>query len=154
MVLTARTEFLEINRKNFISKAVLVLLVLCLFVFPAVAQKNVEALRKKRIEFYRGLTAGSVMETLLDDSLSYGHSNGWIESKADFLANLGKRLVYHSISEDSLGLSVNGKYGYARFAGDFDVSLNGKRNTYRLRVLEVWVKRGKQWKIFARQAIK
>ena len=128
---------------------------LCFFVVTAFTQDTPAAeIRYRRIEFYKQLTANSGIEGFLDDSLSYGHSNGWIETKADFLENLGSKLVYHSVSEDSLRITVHGNIAHARFVGDFNVSLNGKRNTYHLRVLEVWVKSGNLWKLFARQAIR
>ena len=62
---------------------------------------------------------------------------------------------YKSIKEDSLHIVVNGTMAHARFVGDYEVSLNGgATNTYRLRVLEVWVKKGKRWLLFSRQAIR
>ncbi len=129
------------------------IIVLCLFISAAFSQEK-EELMLRRTAFYQDLVKGSGIDDLLDDSLSYGHSNGWIETKRELPVNLGGILVYHSIQEDSVSIVVSGEVAHVRFIGDFDVSLNGKRNTYRLRVLEVWVKRGKEWKIFARQAIK
>ena len=90
----------------------------------------------------------------LDDSLSYGHSNGWVENRNEFYHNLGNRLIYHSYKEDSVMVSVNKRIANIRCIADIDVTLDGKRNLYHLKVLEVWVKRGKNWKIFARQATK
>jgi hypothetical protein len=94
------------------------------------------------------------VEQYIDDSLSYGHSNGWVENKADFLSDLEKRIDYHSIKEDSITVRVNGKVANVRFAGVYDSTLDGKRNEIRLKVLEVWVKTKKGWKLFARQAIR
>jgi hypothetical protein len=37
---------------------------------------------------------------------------------------------------------------------DINVSLNGNAGNYHLKVLEVWVKKGKRWILFARQAVK
>jgi hypothetical protein len=90
----------------------------------------------------------------VDDSLSYGHSNGWVENKMEFLSNLGNRLVYHAIMEDSVQVRVNRKVAHIRFTGTFDVSLQGKKDRFRLKVLEVWVKQRKTWKLFARQAVR
>lgn len=90
----------------------------------------------------------------VDDSLTYGHSNGWVESCSEFLSNLGRKMEYHSIKEDSVRVSVHQHIAHIRFVADIDVSMNGNRNTYHLKVLEVWVKRSKNWKIFARQAVR
>jgi len=91
-----------------------------------------------------------------DKVLSYGHSNGWIETKNDMIKNLETGYTkYHSIKEDSLNVVINGNLAHARFVGDYTVSLNGgAANTFHLKVLEVWVKKGKRWLLFARQAIK
>ena len=90
----------------------------------------------------------------LDDSLSYGHSNWWIETKAGFLSNLGRRIIYHSIKEDSLQVRVNDNMAHARFIADIDVTLDGRRTTFHLKVLEVWVWKESGWKLFARQAVR
>ena len=94
------------------------------------------------------------VDQYIDDSLSYGHSSGWVESKTDFLSNLENRIDYHSIKEDSIKVRVNGKVANVRFVGVYDSTLDGKRNEIRLKVLEVWVKTKKGWKLFARQAIR
>src|SRR5688572_32134080 len=58
------------------------------------------------------------IDKYIDDSLSYGHSNGWVENKKDFLRNLGKMMVYHSFREDSIRVAVNRKVAHARFIAD------------------------------------
>jgi hypothetical protein len=95
-----------------------------------------------------------VIDQYLDDNLSYGHSNGWIENKKEFIAHLGNRLVYHSFKEDSIRVTVNKNAAHIRFIADIDVTLDGKRALYHLKVLEIWLKSGKQWRLFARQAVK
>jgi hypothetical protein len=126
--------------------------VLCFSVTQVFSQSIAGRVEKRMLAFHDQLAQPRGIEKYLDDSLSYGHSNGWIETRSEFLANLGGKLVYHSVREDSIRVTVNGNVAHIRFSGDFDVSLDGKRNTFHLRVLEVWVKRGRHWKIFARQA--
>lgn len=91
-----------------------------------------------------------------DKALSYGHSNGWIETKAEMIKNLETGYTsYKSIKEDSLQVTINENVAHARFVGDYEVSLNGGNAVvYHLKVLEVWVKKGKRWLLFARQAIR
>lgn len=117
------------------------------------AQPATEVGQRLRL-FHQAMVAGSGLDQYVDDSLTYGHSNGWVEDKKAFLADLGSIIVYHAFSHDSLHISVNGDVAYARFVSDVDATMNGKRMQFHLRVLEVWVKRGKTWKLFARQAIK
>ena len=104
--------------------------------------------------FHEAMVTGSGAAQYLDDSLTYGHSNGWVEDKKAFLADLGSLITYHAFGQDSLQISVNGDAAYARFVADVDATLNGRRMQFHLRVLEVWIKRETVWKLFARQAIK
>ena len=96
----------------------------------------------------------ATIDQYIDDSLSYGHSSGWVESKADFLSNLKGRIDYHSIKEDSVSARIHGKVANVRFVGVYDSTFDGKRAETRLKVLEVWVKKKKGWKLFARQAVR
>jgi hypothetical protein len=41
-----------------------------------------------------------------------------------------------------------------RFVADITATMKEATNTYHLKVLEVWVKKGKRWVLFARQAVK
>lgn len=121
----------------------------------AIAQQEKTEVVQRMKEFHELMVKGdSSVKQYLDDSLSYGHSNGWIENKKEFIADLGSRLVYHSIKEDSIYAGVNGKVAHIRFIGLFDATLDGKQNQFRLRILEIWVKKKKGWKIFARQAVR
>ncbi|MBE2229335.1 MAG: nuclear transport factor 2 family protein [Chitinophagaceae bacterium] len=90
-----------------------------------------------------------------DKALSYGHSNGWVETKKELLQNLASGFIqYRSYREDSLQVQISGNLAHARFNAEINATLNGSTNTFRLKVLEVWVKKGKRWLLFARQAIK
>ena len=90
-----------------------------------------------------------------DKSLSYGHSNGWVETKTDMIKNLETNYIsYQSFKEDSIKVSSNGNIANVRFVAAIDASLKDSRTTYNLKVLEVWVKKGKRWLLFARQSVK
>jgi len=90
------------------------------------------------------------------NELTYGHSNGWVETKTDILKNLTTGyLKYFEIKEDSLNIKLKRKVAVVRFVGDYKVSLNGgEAIRYHLKVLELWMRNGKNWKLFARQAVK
>ncbi len=95
------------------------------------------------------------MDLYVHDSLSYGHSNGWIENRKEFRENMiNGKIVYHSFREDSISVVQEGNTCYIRFIGDIEATLDGKRAAYHLKVLEVWVRKNKSWKLFARQAVK
>jgi hypothetical protein len=134
------------------------LLVIILF-FVSVgcfAQKN-DVVREMK-KFHRLMVErpdDPVIDLYVHDSLSYGHSNGWIESRDDFKKDLGsKYIIYHSFKEDSVTTVTEEKTAYIRFIADIDVTLNGTKGHYHLKVLEVWVRKNKRWMLFARQAVK
>ena len=90
-----------------------------------------------------------------DKALTYGHSNGWVETKNEMIKNLETGYIaYQSYTEDSISISLNGNVASARFIADINVTLKNKASAYHLKVLEVWLKKGSRWVLFARQAIK
>jgi len=121
----------------------------------AIAQTDESAVLQRMKELHELMVQnGTSVSEYVDDSLSYGHSSGWVENKTEFLSNLSNRLDYHSIREDSVNVRVHKKVANIRYVGVFDSTLDGKRNEIRLKVLEVWVKKKKGWKLFARQAVR
>lgn len=122
------------------------------------AQTDELKLTKALKEFHQALVKKNTISInqQTDKALSYGHSNGWVETKNDMIKNLETGYTsYKSIKEDSLQITMNGNMANARFVGDYEVSLNGGNVViYHLKVLEVWVKKGNRWILFARQAVR
>jgi hypothetical protein len=95
------------------------------------------------------------LNQVTDKALNYGHSNGWIETKTEMIKNLETgHLGYLSYKEDSIVVTLNGTMANVRFNADIEATLDGVPATYRLKVLEVWVRKGKRWVLFARQSVK
>jgi len=137
-------------------KGILSLLLLFTFV-SAKAQTEEEKPATTMKEFHRALVDKNTVSInqQTDKALSYGHSNGWVETKDDVIKDLETGyIVYHSYKEDSLKITINNSMANARFVADISATLNGKTTTFHLKVLEVWVKKGKRWLLFARQAVK
>lgn len=137
-------------------KILLSLSLLFIVVF-AKAQTEDEKLAKTMKEFHQALVNKNTVSInqQTDKALSYGHSNGWIETKEDVINDLETGyIVYHSYKEDSLKLTINGTMANARFVADISATLRGNTTTFHLKVLEVWVKKGKRWLLFARQAVR
>ena len=121
------------------------------------AQTDEEKLTATLKEFHQALVKKNTVSInqQTDKALSYGHSNGWVETKTDMIKNIETNYIsYNSIKEDSLNVVINGNMANARFTADINVTLNGNVGQYHLKVLEVWVKKGKRWLLFARQAVK
>ena len=128
-----------------------------LLVLNVFSQTDEEKLTTTLKEFHQALVKGNTVSInqQTDKSLSYGHSNGWVETKNDMIKNLETGYMkYVSYKEDSVQVMMNGNMANVRFIADISAKLNGNDGNYHLKVLEVWVRKGKRWLLFARQAVK
>jgi hypothetical protein len=131
-----------------------------LFFLPvafANAQSDEEKLIHTAKEFHQALVNKNTVSInqQTDKALSYGHSNGWVETKAGMLKNLETGYIsYQRYKEDSIAVTINGNMANVRFIADITATMKATTTTYYLKVLEVWVKKGKRWVLFARQAVK
>jgi hypothetical protein len=135
----------------------LVFIALLLNVVFVHAQTNEEKLTATLKEFHQALVKKNTVSInqQTDKALSYGHSNGWVETKTDMIKNLETGyMVYNSYKEDSVQVTINGNMANARFVADITATRNSTTGNYHLKVLEVWVKKGKRWLLFARQAVR
>lgn len=90
-----------------------------------------------------------------DKALSYGHSNGWVQSQADLVNDFKNGTIsYQSYKEDSVTVAVNGNAANVRFIADINATLRGNNSNNHLKVLEVYVRKGNDWILFARQAVR
>ncbi|MEI7734423.1 MAG: nuclear transport factor 2 family protein [Ferruginibacter sp.] len=110
-------------------------------------------------EFHQALVTKNTvsLNQQTDKALSYGHSNGWVQSKKDLIKDFERGFIsYQSFKEDSITVLMNDNVANVRFVADITATLGGTTtvNNYNLRVLEVWVKKGKRWVLFARQGVK
>ena len=129
--------------------------------FFLVAFANAQTEQEKLIatvkEFHQALVSKNTISInqQTDKALSYGHSNGWVENKIDIIKNLETGYIsYQAFKEDSILVLINGNMANVRFVADITATMKAATNTYHLKVLEVWVKKGKRWVLFARQAVK
>lgn len=128
------------------------------FGFTVFGQSNDEIkLTQTLKEFHQALVKKNTVSInqQTDKALSYGHSNGWVETKADIIKDLETGYIsYQSYTEDSISIAINTNMANVRFVADITATMKEETNTYHLKVLEVWVKKGNRWVLFARQAVK
>ena len=110
-------------------------------------------------EFHQALVTKNTvsLNQQTDKALSYGHSNGWVQSKKDLIKDFERGFIsYQSFKEDSITVLMNDNVANVRFVADITATLGGTTtvNNYNLRDLEVWVKKGKRWVLVARQGVK
>ena len=113
----------------------------------AVAQA-VEAFRKAMLAADR-----SQFEAICADQLSYGHSAGRIETKAQFIDNaVSGRSIWKFITLTDHSTQIVGNNAIARhiFTGENESA--GKTNAIKIGILMVWQKQDGRWRLLARQA--
>lgn len=95
------------------------------------------------------------LKKLLHKKLTYGHSNGWTETKREVINDLfSSKLVYNKIGQGSLEIIKEKNIASVRSVCDIDVALNGSRVQMKLHVLQVWIKEKKGWLLLSRQSTK
>jgi hypothetical protein len=95
------------------------------------------------------------LESLVADQLSYGHSGGVIQTKAEFVDVIAsKKSVYKSIVLSDQTVAVAGDNAIVRHAWSSESVSDGKSTMSKIGVLQVWQKQGAGWKLLARQAFK
>lgn len=113
----------------------------------AAIARQVEALTQAMLAADR-----AKLEALSADALSYGHSAGRIETKAQFVAAIAEgRSSFRSITLSDQTVAVTGQNAIVRHI--FSSELGGATpSSVRIGVLQVWTKQGADWKLYARQA--
>jgi len=115
----------------------------------AVAQA-IEALRTAMLEADK-----SKLEALVTDQLSYGHSGGLIQTKAQFVEVIaGKKTVYKNISLSDSSIMIAGSNAIVRDIFSTEFESDGKPGTAKIGELQVWAKQDGSWKLLARQGFR
>ena len=121
------------------------------------AQSSDEAAVTQAVEAFRKAMLGadrSQLEALCADQLSYGHSGGRLETKAQFIdGSTSGRSTWKFITLTDQTSQIVGPNAIARhiLTGE-TVSSDGKTNAIKIGILMVWQKQDGRWKLLARQA--
>lgn len=105
----------------------------------ASAQKTTKGVEKAVYAFNKALeTKDTVaLKAILDDNVSYGHSNAWIENKSDVMADLyNGTLTYNKISQPELRIDIADDIATVRGNGIFDVTYKEKQVSFDLHVMQ------------------
>jgi ketosteroid isomerase-like protein len=109
-----------------------------------------EAFRKAMIAADR-----SQFEILCADQLSYGHSGGSLETKAEFIAaNTDGISVWKYITLSDQTIRVVGDTALVRHILTGETEREGKTYPIQIGILLVWQKQASNWRLLARQAYK
>lgn len=97
----------------------------------------------------------AAFDMLCSSDLSYGHSAGRIETKAEFIAaSTSGKSVWKSIAFNDVTAKAVGKEAISRFTLIGQTESEGKTNDIKIGVLMVWREEGGAWKLLARQAFR
>lgn len=111
-------------------------------------KKNIEALNQALID-----RDSVTLKGLLDERLTYGHSNGWVETKRNVIEDLfNGKLLYSRIEQTAPQIIPDKGLASVRAVADVDVSLDGKGITLRLSILQVWIVKNGKWVLLSRQS--
>ena len=129
-----------------------------LFGLPAFAEAGDEAAVKQNVEALREalLKADKAqLERLSAEQLSYGHSDGRVQNKPEFIDGvMTRKATVKSINFPDLKIAVAGDAAIARHLYESESETDGKPNSVRIGTLQVWQKQGGNWKLLARQGYK
>ena len=97
----------------------------------------------------------AAFEKLCSDAMSYGHSAGKIENKAEFIAgSTNGKTTWKSIAFNDATHKVAGTEGISRFTLIGQTESEGKTTDIKIGVLMVWRDEKGAWKLLARQAFR
>jgi hypothetical protein len=115
----------------------------------AVAQV-VEALRQAILK-----QDNTQLEALTAEQLSYGHSDGRVENKAQFITGvMTRKAIVKSLTLSDHTIVIVGTDAIARHMLTSESETDGKPTSTKIGVLQVWQKQGGAWKLLARQSFR
>jgi ketosteroid isomerase-like protein len=110
----------------------------------------IETLRKAQFEADK-----AKLEQVTAAQVSYGHSDGRVENKAEFINGvMTRKQVVKSLAFPELKVAVVGNAAIARHIYLSDAERDGKQTTTRIGALQLWQKQDDGWKLIARQGFR
>ena len=124
----------------------------------AVAQSAEDAAVARVVEALRKAIFGqekAQLEALCAEQLSYGHSDGRVENKAQFIDGvMTRKAIVKSITLSDHTIAIVGTDAIARHMWASESETDGKPTSTKIGVLQVWQKQGGTWKLLARQSVR
>jgi len=136
----------------------LILAICLLFPIAVAAQADSISLKESMAKLDRALISKdeASLTALLSADVSYGHSNGWVQNKADIINDLKSgKLVYDKLENiDEKLVTINNNWASTRTDTNAEGKANGNPFQLKLHILEVWLKTATGWQLIARQSTK
>jgi hypothetical protein len=111
------------------------------------------AVEKMRLAMISGVKTD--LESIAADELTYGHSSGKLQTKAEFVDGIvSKASVFVTIALTEQTIKVTGNTAIVRHKLFAQTNDGGKPGTTTLGIMLVFIKQHGEWKLLARQAYK
>jgi ketosteroid isomerase-like protein len=95
----------------------------------------------------------TALENLLAPDMTYSHSNGWTQTKPEFIGSLrSHELEYQEIKPEALKVRVYGSTAVVTGRAHVKAISKGQEVSIELRFLDVYVKRKGKWQMVAWQS--
>ena len=119
---------------------------------PGKLEQEIMQLEQERVDaVVKGDTAK--LEQMFADELVYTHSNARVESKSDFLNSVKTGSIkYEAMKHSNVKVSMYGNTAVMRGESDIKVVNNGQPVAFRIRFLNVYVKKDGRWQMTAWQS--
>lgn len=114
-----------------------------------------EAVRMAQVRRFEAMMRGQVrlLDRLLDDDITYTHSNGTVDTKADLLQSLKTGAIrYDLIEPDDVQVRLYGQAAVVTGQARMKVRRQGQPFDFRVRFTEVYARRNNQWLLVAWQS--
>ena len=110
----------------------------------------IEALRKATLTPDK-----AKLEALAAEQISYGHSSGLVQNKAEMINGyMTRKTTIKSIEFPELTVAVVGNAAIARHLYLQEGEQDGKPNSVKIGMVQVWQKQDGSWKLLVRQGYK
>jgi ketosteroid isomerase-like protein len=96
-----------------------------------------------------------ILSGLLSDDVTYGHTNGIIQTKAQLIRSvMSGEQDYQSIEPSNMAIRVYENTGVVTMNSKVTMNYQGKPLEMNMFVTLVWIKNNNDWKLVARQSVK
>ncbi len=135
----------------------IVIATILFFISSLVNAQDTTGLRKTTALLNTALLAKdtTTLKQLIATKITYGHSNGWLQSKQDIISDFTTgKIVYKKIDVGEESFTINKQAVAVRSITKVEGVVNGTAFSMNLQVLQVWKRIQKHWVLIARQSVK
>ena len=98
----------------------------------------------------------TTLKTVLHKELSFGHSNGWVQTRDDIMNDFSSgKLTYNKFENNSSAIvKISKKYATVKTNTNAEGVVNGTAFKLTLHIMQFWIKTKNGWQLIARQSAK